>query len=343
MRSALPNRYSAACRRAGTSMGGSLGGRGARSRPLTRSEPWLAGSASTTGRSSICWTCSLPVTVWVARRAPARLHRHRRLRPLPPDGRVACDAHPWLRCVRAAAEQYAVQQGQHPRTTTESNVANSMRLGAAPRPTSQRRHHRPGVLSLDPVDLHPDFRSLVRRRGGPKAGRSPSWSTSWRTGTGRPPTAARGRSCRRGSSMRSSTAIGSLTWPTARSTGARGSARCWPTRKSPPTGAATSATSRHSAALCGSGCCASPPMPTDCWTIWTPWSGRIDQDHAAQLDRAQRWCQNPVPDFGGPYRGVHSPTRHCVRCHLHGAGAGASAGRRAAAADLADQHPRMVA
>ena len=66
------------------------------------------------------------------------------------------------------AEQYAVQTGQHPRITTEANIA-TMRAPAAPagpgpRPAPQRRHDRPRVLPLDAVDLPADLQRLVRRR-----------------------------------------------------------------------------------------------------------------------------------------------------------------------------------
>ena len=66
------------------------------------------------------------------------------------------------------AEQYAVQTGTHPRTTTEANIARYRaqlrRLGLGARRAPPRRHHRPGVLPLDPVDLPAALRLLVRRR-----------------------------------------------------------------------------------------------------------------------------------------------------------------------------------
>ena len=84
------------------------------------------------------------------------------------------------------AEQYAVQTGQHPRITTEANIATcaaSCAPRAGPRPAPERGDHRPGVLPLDPVDLPADLRRLVRprRRPGPpdrrargRAGRGPA-------------------------------------------------------------------------------------------------------------------------------------------------------------------------
>ena len=48
------------------------------------------------------------------------------------------------------AEQYAVQTGQHPRVTTEANIANMSRqlhrMGPELRQPSYVRHHRPGYV-----------------------------------------------------------------------------------------------------------------------------------------------------------------------------------------------------
>ena len=58
---------------------------------------------------------------------------------------------------------------------------------------------------------------------------------------------------------------------------------------------------------------------------------RVDQDHAAQLDRSQRGRRHRLPGRG-PRRPrhprVHDPPRHRVRRHLHGAGARARPRRR---------------
>ncbi len=98
------------------------------------------------------------------------------------------------------AEQYAVQTGQHPRATTEANVANMRRqlraLGLGHDPAAQRRHHRRRLLPLDAVDLPAALRLLVRRRGRGAPGRSPSSSWSSRTAPGSPtatPTPTPGR------------------------------------------------------------------------------------------------------------------------------------------------------
>ena len=67
------------------------------------------------------------------------------------------------------AEQYAVQTGQHPRVTTEENIANMRRqlrrLGLAHDPRRSVVHHRSELLPLDAVDLPPDLQHLVRHRG----------------------------------------------------------------------------------------------------------------------------------------------------------------------------------
>jgi leucyl-tRNA synthetase len=69
------------------------------------------------------------------------------------------------------AEQHAVATGQHPRITTEAAMANMRqqlrRLGLGHDPRRVDRHHRPGVLPLDPVDLPADLQLLVRPGGRP--------------------------------------------------------------------------------------------------------------------------------------------------------------------------------
>ena len=76
------------------------------------------------------------------------------------------------------AEQYAVETGQHPRITTEQNIATYRRqlrrLGLAPRPAPQHLDHRSRVLPVDAVDLQPDLQRLVR----PRAWIGPARSTS---------------------------------------------------------------------------------------------------------------------------------------------------------------------
>ena len=134
--------------------------------------------------------------------------------------------------------------------------------GPGPRRPPRVRHHRRRLLPLDAVDLPADLQLLVRRRavradgGRGRPARSPSWSPS-STPAPAPLPAGDGRDVgraeRRRARRRRRRATG---WPTLarrRSTGAPGWARCWPTRRSPPTAAASAATSRCSSATCGSG------------------------------------------------------------------------------------------
>ena len=80
------------------------------------------------------------------------------------------------------AEQYAVQTGQHPRVTTEANIANMRRqlraLGLGHDPRRGVATTDVAVLPLDAVDLPADLRLLVRRRTPTGPGRSPSSSPS---------------------------------------------------------------------------------------------------------------------------------------------------------------------
>ena len=114
------------------------------------------------------------------------------------------------------------------------------RLGLAPRPAPHRRHHRPGALPLDPVDLPADLQLLVRRRRGRgrAPARSPSWSREFASGErGRRRTArAVGRADRGRAARGPRRRTGWPTSPRRRSTGAPAWAPCWPTRRSPPTG-----------------------------------------------------------------------------------------------------------
>ena len=107
-----------------------------------------------------------------------------------------------------------------------------------PRPAAQRRHHRRRLLPLDAVDLPADLQLLVRRRGRPgpadRRARSPS-STPGARPTPDGPAVGRARAPSSGAG--SSTTTAWPTWPRRRSTGARAWARCWPTRRSPPTAA----------------------------------------------------------------------------------------------------------
>ena len=146
------------------------------------------------------------------------------------------------------AEQYAVQTGTHPRVTTEQNIANMKRqlralgLGHDPR-------RGPATTDVDyyrwtqwiflqiynswydaDADRARPIAELVRS-SAPAASRLPTACRSTRSRVAR---AARG----------SSTRTASRTSRRRRSTGARVSARCSRTKRSPPTVAASAATSR---------------------------------------------------------------------------------------------------
>ena len=76
------------------------------------------------------------------------------------------------------AEQYAVQTGTHPRTTTEANIeryrGQLRRLGLAYDDRRSVATTDVELLPLDPVDLPADLQLLVRPRRGARPARSPS-------------------------------------------------------------------------------------------------------------------------------------------------------------------------
>ena len=145
------------------------------------------------------------------------------------------------------AEQYAVQTGQHPRVTTEANIANMRRqlraLGLGHDPRRGPVYHRPcryyrwtqwiflqiynswydaDADKARPIETLVDEFRDGQVRDADRASRSTTWASP--------------------NSASSSTRTGSRTSPRRRSTGARRWARCWRTRRSRPTVAATAAT-----------------------------------------------------------------------------------------------------
>ena len=245
------------------------------------------------------------------------------------------------------AEQYAVQTGQHPRVTTEANIATMRRqlrrLGLAPRPAPQRRDHRRGLLPVDAVDLPADLQRLVRRRGAAGPGRSTSWSPSWRRRararagpTAGPPWADLDEVERRAvvdahrlaylseSPVNWCPGLGTVLANeevTADGRSDRGNfpvfkrnLRQWMMR-------ITAYADRLLADLDG-----------------LDWPEPIKL-HAAQLDRALRGRAGRASRRRRRRdRGLHHPARHAVRRDLHGAGARAPAGRRADRRRLAGRH-----
>ncbi|CAM5623892.1 hypothetical protein SGLAM104S_04680 [Streptomyces glaucescens] len=111
----------------------------------------------------------VPLRCGPARRPPAGLHRHRRLRAFPAHDRPQRPAHPGLRRLRPArravrrADRHAparVHRGQH-----REHEGPAAAAGPGPRQAPVVRHDRPGLLQVDPVDLPADLQLLVRRRG----------------------------------------------------------------------------------------------------------------------------------------------------------------------------------
>ena len=155
------------------------------------------------------------------------------------------------------AEQYAVQTGTHPRVTTEANIATMKRqldrlgLGHDERravATTDTEFYRwtqwiflqiyNAWYDHDPDRARPiaELEAAVRRRY-PRAARGRTWDEL---------------SVARTAGVDRSLPAG-VPVATHWSTGARGWARCWPTRRSPPTAAATAATSPCFVSTCGSG------------------------------------------------------------------------------------------
>ena len=108
----------------------------------------------------------LPVGRGAARRAPARLHRHRRLRPLLPDDGPQCVARVGLRLVRPARR--AVRDAdRHPSAHPDRGQHRQLPPSAGPTRAGPRRaaqflHHRRRVLQVDAVDLPADLQRVVR-------------------------------------------------------------------------------------------------------------------------------------------------------------------------------------
>ena len=178
-----------------------------------------------------------------ARRAPAGLHRHRRAGPLPADDRPQRAARHGLRRVRPArravrgADRHA--PAHHHRGQHRALPGAAAAAGPGARRPPLGRHHRRRLLPLDAVDLPADLQLLVRRaqrRARPIAELEAEFAAGTRADAGR---AAVGRAVARSSGADSSTRTGWPTSPRRRSTGAPGWARCWRTRRSPRTGAAS--------------------------------------------------------------------------------------------------------
>ena len=114
----------------------------------------------------------LPVRRGTARRAPAGLHRHGCVRPLPAHARGQRVAHDGLRRVRAARRAVRGADRSAPRDDDLREhrgvqaAAAAAGPGARPAPRAGDYGHR--LLPLDAVDLPADLRFVVRQRQGPR-------------------------------------------------------------------------------------------------------------------------------------------------------------------------------
>ena len=279
-----------------------------------------------------------------ARRPPAGLHRDRRLRPLPPDARQERPALPGVRRLRAARR--AVRRADRPAPAQDDrgqhrhHGAPAAPPRAGPRRPTSHRDDRPRLLPLDPVDLPPDPRVLVRRgcrAPGRWAGsRTPHHRARRGVPLRRAPPAQRGRP--------------RLGRPVRRRAGRhprRPAARLHergPRQLVPRAGHGALQRGGHQRRPVRAGQLPglqAQPAPVDDADHGIlrparrrPRPGRLARegpDHAAQLDRPQPRGPRHLPGrVGGPgHRGVHDPTRHAVRRDVHGARAGAPARRRA--------------
>ena len=235
------------------------------------------------------------------------------------------------------AEQYAVQTGQHPRITTEANIAairaQLRRLGVDHDDRRSLRHHRPGLLQVDPVDLPADLRLLVRRARRARRGGSRSWSPSWTPARGspRPGTNPLGRP-----------------WAELDEVGRRlvvdahrlAYLHQAPVNWCPGPGHGALQRGGHRRRALRAGQLPGVPAPADPvddadHRLRRPAARRpgpaglvgLAEADAAQLDRPLDRRADRLRRRRRDRRGLHHPARHAVRRHLHGAGARAPAGR----------------
>ena len=113
----------------------------------------------------------LPLRGRPARRPPARVHRHRRLRPVPAHVRLQRAARAGLRLLRPARR--AVRGADRPapaghhRRERRQHAPPAAPARPGPRPAARGRDDGRRLLPLDPVDLPAGLQLLVRHRDRP--------------------------------------------------------------------------------------------------------------------------------------------------------------------------------
>ncbi len=290
----------------------------------------------------------LPERRRAARRAPAGLHRHRRVRPLLAHDRSQRAAHHGVRCVRppcrAVRGADRPAPAHHHRGERRELPASAPPPGPGPRPPPLHLDDRRHLLPLDAVDLPEDLQQLVRRRGEEGApdrrargelrvrrARRSRWT---RLGEARLRAATRGRRLLPSCVPRRS--AGELVPRIGHSAGQRrGDVRRTQRSRQLP-------------------CLQAPAEAVEDadHRVRRPFDrrprrlglARADQADTAQLDRSQRRRADPLPRAvhrRADHRVHHAP-RHHVRRDLHGPCSRASARRRARAVDMARGHAPEV-
>ena len=201
-------------------------------------------------RSCSCWTCSR------TRPAPACTSGTRWATSAPTASPASSGWPGATCCTRWASTRSACRpsstrcrpaptRGRPPRRTS-SGTGPAAPAGPGLRRPALGGHHRRRVLPLDPVDLPADLQLLVRPDAGKARPIAELIAEFERAADpGRPAWAELSDVERRADRRRPPAG---LRLARRRSTGAPAWARCWPTRRSPPTGAASAATSRSSSA-----------------------------------------------------------------------------------------------
>ena len=227
------------------------------------------------------------------------------------------------------AEQYAIKTGQHPRKTTEQNIATFKRqiksLGFSYDWSRELDTTDPQYFKWTQwifLQLYNSWFNPADQQGRAHRHASPTRPNCKAGQASRLPVprASRPQSLNRNAAP---TATPSA-WPTSPrppSGGASNSAPCSPTRKS-WTARARSAASRSSASRCANGCCASPPTPSACCRTWTRSTGAIRSRKCSATGlgaaKARKWIsRSRAPPRHDPR--LHHPPGHAVRRDLHGA------------------------